>query len=152
LNGGDFMSAILGNYSFIKMLNSAISIIALLGIIAMTVKLFKGAFINHYSSESFWRNARIHFYGIAVLFICGFVLAGTFDNEGMIVDMKLVGKSLYNGLPYRDVILKKVMLNFKYLIVWLTSSAIFYFLYVRIAKKIRLEVEEIRRNVVHKRL
>lgn len=146
------MSGIWENYSFIKGFNSAISIIALLAFIAMAVRLFKGAFINHYSSESFWRNARIHFYGIGVLYICGIILAGTFDNEGVITQLNLVGNSTFNGVPYKEVLLKKISTNFEYLIKWLVASGMFYFLYVRIAKKVKLEVEEIRRNVVHRRL
>lgn len=146
------MTGLWEQYLLLRVGNSAFLIIALIIFIAILIKLFKNAFINHCSSERTWRNIDLYFCAIATVYLAGTVLVATMGNGYAIAELEAIGSTLVSGDPYREVLLNQVQGSFKYIVTRLFFAGIFYYFYIRAVRVINLEIEELRKRVVHKRL
>lgn len=151
------MSGIWGNYLLLKICNTLLIIIALLIFVVIVVKLFKNAFINHCNSEKVWKNILLYIFAIAVVYLAGNSAIIALYNGYAIDELETIGRVGLEAIgivgenldTYSDILLSRIQNNFYNLGKYLLIDGILYFLYTRIVKAIRLEIEELRKNVVH---
>lgn len=151
------MSGIWGNYLLLKICNTLLIIIALLIFVVIVVKLFKNAFINHCNSEKVWKNILLYISAIVSLYLAGNSAIIALYNGYAIDELETIGRVGLEAIgivgenldAYRDILLSRIQNNFYNLGKYLLIAGILYFLYTRIVKAIRLEIEELRKNVVH---
>lgn len=151
------MSGIWENYLLLKICNTLLIIIALLIFGLIVVKLFKNAFINHCSSEKVWKNIGLYLSAIAVLYLSGSSAITALYNGYAIDELETIGRVGVEAIGivgesaanYKEILLSRIQNSFQYLAKYLILAGIFYFLYTRIVKAIRIEIEELRKNVVH---
>ncbi len=151
------MSGIWENYLLLKICNTLLIIIALIVFGLIVVKLFKNAFINHCSSEKVWRNIGLYIFAIAVVYLSGSSAITALYNGYAIDELETIGRVGLeaigivgeNANAYKDILLSRIQSSFQYLAKYLILAGMFYFLYTRVVKAIRIEIEELRKNVVH---
>ncbi|EQB89683.1 hypothetical protein J2Z44_002223 [Clostridium punense] len=151
------MSGIWGNYLLLKVCNTLIIIIALLLFGLIVVKLFKNIFINHCSSEKVWRNIELYLSAIVSLYLSGTSAIIALYNGYAIDELETIGRLGVEAIgivgensgSYRDILLGSIQSNFHNLGKYMLIAVIFYFLYTRVVRVIKLEIEELRKNVVH---
>ncbi len=151
------MSGIWGNYLLLKICNTLLIIIALLIFVVIVVKLFKNAFINHCNSEKVWKNILLYISAIVSLYLAGNSAIIALYNGYAIDELETIGRVGLEAIgivgenldAYSDILLSRIQNNFYNLGKYLLISGILYFLYTRIVKAIRFEIEELRKNVVH---
>lgn len=151
------MSGIWGNYLLLKICNTLLIIIGLLIFGVIIVKLFKNAFIEHCSSEKVWKNILLYISAIVSLYLAGTSAITALYNGYAIDELETIGRLGVEAIgvvgensdAYRDILLGRIQNNFYNLGKYLLIAVIFYFLYTRVVRAIRLEIEELRKNVVH---
>ncbi|MPM47250.1 hypothetical protein SDC9_93958 [bioreactor metagenome] len=151
------MSGIWENYLLLKICNTLLILIGLLVFGLIVVKLFKNAFINHCSSEKVWRNIKLYFFAIAVIYLSGISAITALSNGYAIDELEAIGRVGLeaigivgeNAANYKEILLSRIQNGFQFLAKYLILAGIFYFLYTRVVKAIRIEIEELRKNVVH---
>jgi hypothetical protein len=146
------MSGIWENYLLLRIANSLFIILGVVLFLTILVKLFKNAFINHCSSESVWKNVALYLSGIFIVFFSGTALIGAVVNGYAIAELESIGETLVNGTPYKEVLLMQMQNSFRYIIRSLIVSGISYLIYIKVVAAIKVEIEELRKKVVHRRL
>ncbi|MEG0772459.1 hypothetical protein [Clostridium sp.] len=146
------MASVWENYLLLRVGNAIFIIIALILFLAIIVKLFKNTFITHCSSENVWRNIELYFCAIATVYLAGIVLITSIGNGYAIAELETIGNTMVNGVLYKEVLLSQVQGSFRYIVTRLVLGGIFYFFYIRAIRAINLELEELRKKVIHKRL
>lgn len=131
----DYGFLILGGFLFVKSL----------------IDLFKNTFINHCTSDNMGKNIGMFLSAVISIYFTGSVAVASMGNTYLIEALSRAGDKVVD-VPYREYLLDQVKGNFKSIIIGLIIGGACFFFYRWIVKAIKRELEEKRKNVVHKRL
>ena len=140
------------SYTLLKVCNYGALIMALYIFVKLFVLLFKNTLITHYSSENVWKNICMYGSAIAGLFFSGNSATGSFYNSFSIEALETAGDKVVDGVPYRELLISQIQISFRNIIILLVIGIAAYLVYKFTLKAINKELEEFRKNVVHKRL
>ncbi|WP_291573706.1 hypothetical protein [Clostridium sp. UBA4548] len=142
------MSGLWENCFLLRIGNTIFIIIALVTFFSIIVKFFKSLFGNHSSSESVWKNIVIYICGFSIVYLSGVALISAVGNGYIILELQGAIEALEKGASYKVMFIKQVQGNFQYIINKLIQLGVVYFLYIKVAKSINLEIEKLRERVV----
>lgn len=146
------MDNIFENITMLKVCNSIFLIIGLFILITLITKLFKNTFINHTTSDSGVKNFFLFTSAIIATFTSGNILFTILYNSLDIEALKDIGFGSNVDIEYRNILIQNIRDNFSHMINLLILAIISYIVYILIMKNINKELEEMRKNVVHRTL
>ncbi len=146
------MDNIFENIISLKIYNGIFLIIGVFILITLVIKLFKNTFIIHTTSDSGWKNFFLFTSGIISVFSSGNMLLIILYNSMDIEALKVIGFGSNVDVEYRNMLIQHLRDNFSSMIRLLIIAVLTYIIYVIIMKNIEKELEEMRKNVVHKTL
>lgn len=146
------MQNILENITLLKVCNGIFLILGAFILITLVVKLFKNTFINHTTSDIGLKNFFLFISAIIATFTSGNILFTVPYNSIDIEALKAIGFGSNVDVDYRNILIQHVRDNFSHMINLLIVAIIAYIVYILIMKNIEKELEEMRKNVVHRTL
>jgi len=132
----DYLFLILGGFLFVKLL----------------IDLFKNTFINHCTSDNIAKNIGMFLSAVISIYFTGSAAVAAMGNTYIIEALSRAGNEIVDGAPYKEYLLNQAQGNFTSIITGLIIGGVCFLFYRWALKAIKKELEEKRKNVVHKRL
>lgn len=132
----DYGFLILGGFLFVKLL----------------MELFKNTFMNHCTSDNMGKNIGMFLSAVISIYFTGSAAVASMGNTYVIEALSRAGNEVVDGMPYREYLLNQAKGNFTSIIIGLIIGGACFLFYRWALKAIKRELEEKRKNVVHRRL